>query len=160
MSILCTRAPSDCLTSACFWVSSLVTCYLDYLHSVHTTTGNLFPTLRGVNLITTGLLLCKTAICLISGHLSPMGMALDKQCDPLQFFKCWHIHIWHVHVTKTKKGLKVTKYARYCWHGSARSEPMFFTMLRMDFSILCIFWELLHHKGSVWHIFLNSFKFV
>ena len=104
MSILCTRAPSDCLTSTCFWASCLVTCYLDYLHSVHTTTRNLFPTLRGVNLITTGLLLCKTAICLISGRLSPMGMALD-----LQFFKCWHIHIWHVHVTKTKKGLKVTQ---------------------------------------------------
>ena len=108
MSILCTRAPSDCLTSACFWVSSLVTCYLDYLHSVHTTTGNLFPTLRGVNLITTGLLLCKTAICLISGCLSPMGVALDKQCDPLQFFKCWYLYPYLAcHMTKTKKGLKV-----------------------------------------------------
>ena len=52
------------------------------------------------------------------------------------------------------------KYARYCRHCSARFEPMFFIMLRMDFWNLCIFWELLHHKGSLWRIFLNSFKFV
>ena len=30
----------------------------------------------------------------------------------------------------------------------------------MEFSNLCIFWELLHHKGSLWHIFLHRFNFV
>ena len=59
-----------------------------------------------------------------------------------------------------KRPKSQTKYARYCRHGSARSDPMFFTMLRMDFPNFYIFWKLLHHKGSVWHIFLNSFKFV
>ena len=54
--------------------------------------------------LTTGLLLCKTAIRLISGRLSPMGVALDQQCDPLRFFKCWYLYPYLAcHVTKTKK---------------------------------------------------------
>ena len=117
---------------------------------------------KGGSTLTTGLLLCKTAICLISGHLSPMGVALDQQCVPLRFFKFWYLYPYLAcHVTKTKRMPKSqTKYARYCRHGYAHSEPVFFTMLRMDFSSVCIFWELLHHKGSLWHIFLNSFNFV
>ena len=58
--------------------------------------------------LTTGLLLCKTVIRLISGCLSPMGMALDQQWDLLRFFKCQYLYPYLAcHVTKTEKGLKV-----------------------------------------------------
>ena len=44
----------------------------------------------------------------LSGRLSPMGVALDQQCDPLRFFKCWYLYPYLAcHVTKTEKGLKV-----------------------------------------------------
>ena len=39
---------------------------------------------------------------------SIMDVAIDQQCDPLRFFKCWHLYPYLAcHVTKTKKGLKV-----------------------------------------------------